>query len=146
MVTMILHVAPPGTVTQRAGTLFFNNISLNVPPDGQPHTFTRSCTVRSNINIMATASHMHQRATSFEATVGTADLYQTTLWADPPPRLFDPPLAVASGSVVTWSCTYVNDTNTALTFGESAQNNVMCILSGQYYPVPSNRTTIGCPF
>ena len=42
---------------------------------------------------------------------------------------------LASGTTITWSCTYVNDTGSALTFGESAQTNVMCISEFIYYPV-----------
>jgi hypothetical protein len=35
---------------------------------------------------------------------------------------------------ITWDCSYYNDTGSALTFGDSAAKNVMCIYIGQYYP------------
>jgi hypothetical protein len=85
---------------------------------------------------------MHQRATGFLATSGSTTLYRTDQWADPPPMFYDPPLDLPAGSPITWACTYVNDTGAPLTFGESAQSNVMCIFSGQYYPVPAGRNPL----
>jgi hypothetical protein len=94
------------------------------------------------MNVMASASHMHQRATQFVATTGSQTLYQTTTWADPVPSLYTPPIQLPSGAPVTFSCTYTNDTPYDLTFGESALTNVMCIYSMQFFPVtdPSNPT------
>jgi len=143
--TVTLHLAAPGAVTQYAGVMFMNNVGLTVPPDDQPHTATATCTVPQAMNVMGSASHMHQRATDFVATSGGQTLYTTQAWADPVPGIYTPPMSLASGSKVTWSCTYVNDTTQTLTFGESAQTNVMCIYSMQFYPVadPSN-PTISC--
>jgi len=81
-------------------------------------------------------------ATQFTATAGSQALYQTTSWDSPVPALYTPPLELASGTNVTFSCTYVNDTGQTLTFGESAQTNVMCIYEMLFYPVadPKNPT------
>jgi hypothetical protein len=42
---------------------------------------------------------------------------------------------LGAGTSITWSCTYVNDTSSPLTFGESAATNVMRIYQGTFYPV-----------
>jgi hypothetical protein len=133
-VTVTLHKAPAGSVQQHAGVVFMNQVALTVPPGVS--TQTRTCTLPAGLNIMQTASHMHQRATNFVATTqdGTM-LYQTDQWADPKPRLFTPPMALSKSTDVTWSCTYNNDTGQTLTFGEFASTNVMCIFEAQYYPV-----------
>ena len=84
---------------------------------------------------------MHQRATNFVASDSTGrTLYQTTVWAEPKPVIYSPPVHLPSGTTITWSCTYVNDTGSTLTFGESAANNVMCISEFIYFPVqdPAN--------
>jgi len=51
-----------------------------------------------------------------------------------------PAMQMSGSDSITWQCSYYNDTNSTLTFGDSAVNNVMCIYMGQYYPVvdPAN--------
>ncbi len=141
--TVTLHKAPVGSVQQHAGVIFMNDARLQVPPGES--TSKATCEVPGNINIMAAASHMHQRAKAFSATTkeGTM-LYETKEWADPAPRIFAPAMPLATTNV-TWGCTYDNETSQTLTFGEFAQTNVMCIFTMHYYPVadPQN-PTIAC--
>jgi hypothetical protein len=122
-----------------------NQYAITVPPTDMPSTSSATCTIPYDINVMESSSHMHNRATSFVATSGSQTLYTTQTWADPVPGQYSPPIQLASGAPVTWSCTYVNDTTEPLTFGESAETNVMCIYSLQFYPVqdPEN-PTIDC--
>jgi hypothetical protein len=54
--------------------------------------------------------------------------------------VFDPPLALAKGDSITWTCDYDNPTESTLTFGESATTNEMCILSGRYFPSTDGET------
>jgi hypothetical protein len=133
-VTAVLHKAAPGTVTQHAGVMFFNDVGLRVPPGTS--TSKSTCSLPGNIHVLNAVSHMHQRATGFTAT--TADgtqLYQTDQWADPKARVFSPPLGIDAQTTVTWGCTYNNETATTLTFGEFAQTNVMCIFTAHYWPI-----------
>jgi hypothetical protein len=143
--TVTLHVASPGAVTQYAGVMFMNQAGITVPATDMPSTSSATCTTPYAMNVMGSSSHMHNRATDFVATTGSQTLYTTETWADPVPGKYDPPIALPSGAPITWSCTYVNDTTETLTFGESAETNVMCIYSMQFYPVqdPSN-PTIDC--
>jgi hypothetical protein len=143
-VTATLHKAAPGTVTQHAGVIFMNDVRLSVPPGKS--TSSSTCSIPANINIMAAASHMHQRATGF--TAKTADgtmLYQSDRWSDPVPRIFTPALNIPKKTDVTWGCSYDNETAGTLTFGEFAQTNVMCIFTMHYYPVADPKNpTIDC--
>lgn len=143
--SVTFHLALPGAVTQYAGVMFMNNVGIVIPATNMPATATASCTVPQDMNVMASASHMHQRATDFVATSGSQQLYTTTSWNSPVPAEYTPPVHLTSGSSVSWTCTYVNDTGAPLTFGESALTNVMCIYSMQFYPVtdPTN-PTIAC--
>ena len=143
--TVTLHLATPGAITQYAGVMFMNQLGITVPPTDMPSTSTATCTVPYAMNVMGSASHMHNRATDFVAMSGSQMLYSTQTWADPVPGKYDPPIQLAGGAPVTWSCTYVNDTTQTLTFGESALTNVMCIYSMQFYPVKDpNNPTISC--
>jgi hypothetical protein len=134
-VQVTMFVAAPGVVTQHAGALQFVLVSLSIPPTGQPVTVTGSCTLPQDVNLLWTSAHMHRRATNFVATSGGRMLFQTDQWSDPPPARFSPPLLLKAGADITWSCTYVNDTGSALTFGESALTNVMCNSGSGFYPV-----------
>ncbi|HEX3769539.1 MAG TPA: hypothetical protein VHV30_01685 [Polyangiaceae bacterium] len=138
--TVTMHVARPDTITQHAGVLNYVQTQFSIPPDNQPHVISATCDLTQDVNILSTGAHMHQRAQSFVAASGATMLYQTDVWDDPPSKAFAPPLQLAQGAPITWSCTYVNDTTGALTFGESALTNAMCNFSATFYPVadPSN--------
>ena len=140
--TVTFHLALPGAVTQYAGVVFMNNVGIAIPPGQTPVTATRTVNMPQDMNVIESSSHMHQRATDFVATSGSQQLYTTQSWSSPTASFYNPPVHLASGSPVTWSCTYVNDTGQTLTFGESAQTNVMCIYTMQFYPVsdPTNPT------
>jgi hypothetical protein len=142
-VKITMFVAPQGLVTQHAGVLQFIQMGFSIPPTGQPYTITSSCPVGQDMSLLWADSHMHQRATHFEATSGGMTLYQTDVWSDPPAAAFSPPLQLKANANVTWSCTYVNDTSGPLTFGESALTNAMCNFGATFYPVqdPSNPVT-----
>ena len=128
-----MYVAKPGVITQHVGVLFLNQI-LTVPAGG-PSTSNATYTLPQDINLITTSSHMHQRATHFVSTTSTGQtLYQTTQWAEPMPMSFSPAMNLVAGTQISWSCSYNNDTGAPLTFGESAQTNVMCISISTFYP------------
>jgi hypothetical protein len=140
VVKVTMFVARPGVVTQHAGVLSFILTSITIPPTDQPFPVSGSCTIPQDVNVLWTGAHMHQRATQFVATSGSTTLYQTDQWSEPPTKTFSPPLQLAANSNVTWTCTYVNDTGSPLTFGDSALTNAMCNFNATFYPVqdPSN--------
>ena len=140
-VALTVYVANPGQVTQHVGPIFLNQALLSVPATNQPSTSTSSYSLTQDVNLLLGSSHMHQRATNFVSSASTGQmLYQTTVWAEPKPVIYSPPLHLSTGTTITWSCTYVNDTGSTLTFGESASTNVMCISEFIYFPVsdPAN--------
>jgi hypothetical protein len=132
-VTVNFQAVAPNQVQYIAVGLFLNNAILTVPPGMS--TQSRTFTVPSDIEVLIAVSHMHSRATAFSATTSTgATVYQGTSWNEPVPTLFSPPVSIAAGTVITWACTYNNQTGMTLTFGESANTNEMCILAGMAYP------------
>jgi hypothetical protein len=142
-VALTIYVAKTGEVTQHVGPIFLNQALLSVPPTGQPSTSTASYSLTQDVNLLLGASHMHQRATHFVSTASTGQtLFETTQWSEPKPTIYSPALHLTSGTTVTWSCTYVNDTGSTLTFGESAATNVMCIAEFIYYPVQNTTNPV----
>jgi hypothetical protein len=144
-VAVTMAVADPGTVTQHAGAMQTVLLSIAVPPGGQPVTVGSSCTLMQDMNVMVVVSHMHHQASHFIATTGGMTLLETDQWSDPPAAGFWPALALKSGADFTWSCIYTNDTLTTLTYGPSAQTNVMCNAVITFYPVMDiNNPLITC--
>jgi hypothetical protein len=143
-VALTRYIAKSGVVTQHAGVLFLNNMSITVaptctPPNGCPSS--DSYTLPQDVNVLSTEGHMHMYGKDFVTTVSPAgqlpngQLYETTTWDEPVQQQFAPPVKISAGSTVTWTCTDVNSTGQYLTFGESALTNVMCISQSIIYPI-----------
>jgi hypothetical protein len=142
-----MHLAKPGTVTSHAGVFFFSNELFLLQPNGQPTDVAENCKIPYNMNVIAASSHMHKHAVNFVATDGQQQLYTTTEWDEPQPVKFSPAMPLAKGSTVNFRCTFVNNTDSVITFGESADTNEMCIFTGTFYPVPpGSKSTVSCFF
>jgi hypothetical protein len=142
-VSLTMWVAKPNVVTNHAGALFLNQVAMTVASsctsastNGVGCPSSSSYVLPQDVYILTADSHMHQFATNFTATTSTGvTLFQTTQWAEPPAKVYSPPLMLPSGTTITWTCDDVNDTGAELTFGEHAASNVMCISSNIFYPV-----------
>jgi hypothetical protein len=136
VVSLTMYVAKPNVVTNHAGVIFLNNAGIYVPTGGQAVETTDSYTLPQDVYILTASSHMHKYATKFVASASSGQtLYSTTSWDNPTPATYSPALHLSSGTSITWTCTDVNTTGSALTFGESANTNVMCIDVNIFYPV-----------
>jgi hypothetical protein len=133
-VTTRFHVAAPGTIQNHAGQLLLSNEDITVPPS-VPTDVTKTCTLPQDISLLGASAHIHRHAVDFVASAGDQLIYHTTGWSDLSPAVFSPPLQLVAGTGITFTCSYVNDGTSTLTFGESAITDEMCILGGIYYPV-----------
>jgi hypothetical protein len=131
VVYKVTYVDPAG-LTNKVASIFLNQVALRVPPGTS--TQSKTYTLSQDINLMDDASHMHKHGVRFVATTDSGQmLYDGTDWQEPKLQTFDPPLHLASGTKITWACTYNNDTGQTLSFGESAATNEMCIFPGEFY-------------
>ncbi len=143
-VQVTFHLAPPGSTTQHAGVMFMIQPDIQVAPHST-QVVTRDCTVPFGMNVLKATSHMHQHGTGFLGTIGGETIFQTDQWSDPTPHLFTPAKPLQSGAPIHFECTFQNDGDTPLTFGESALTNEMCIFGVSFYPVPNDNTvTVDC--
>lgn len=141
-VEMIAHTMNVADVKEEAGTIFFNDVNIMVPPHGTS-TSMMACVLPQDISLALLWSHMHSRGTHFiantddpgaAAALGT--LYEEADWSEPKPRTYpsDPPVVLHRGSHITFACDFKNDTDKSFVFGQSAMTNEMCILHGMYWP------------
>ncbi len=142
-VRISITAAKPGVVTTHVGTIFLNNTVFSVPantPKTQPVDESKTWTpfpgqLPDTYNIFTSWSHMHRTALDFRASANGSVFYEETNWDSPQLFLHNPPLPMTGSTPISWTCTYYNDTDSDLSFGDSAISNVMCIYLGQYYPV-----------
>ena len=141
-VQMVLHTMDESKVEQEAGTIYFNNVVINVPPHSSGKA-AMNCTLPQDISLASLWSHMHKRGVHFRATTDDAEavealgtLYEESDWNEPRPRDYpsDPPVVLHAGTRISFECDYQNDSDKAYRFGTSAEENEMCILHGMYWP------------
>lgn len=141
-VQMILHTMDPAEVEQEAGTIYFNNLRINIPPHSMGHA-SMNCTLPQDISLAMLWSHMHKRGIHFvahtddpEAADALGTLYEETDWSEPKPRNYptDPAVVLHAGTHIDFACDYQNDSDNTYVFGNSAETNEMCILHGMYWP------------
>ena len=141
-VEMITHTMNADDVKQEAGTIFFNNVNIMVPPMGKSHS-EMTCTLPQDIHLAQLWSHMHARGVKFVAETSDEDaakklgtLYEELDWAEPRPRAdpSDPAAVLRAGSTIKFGCDFQNDTDKVFRFGQSADTGEMCILHGMYWP------------
>ena len=142
-VEVTFHLDDPKKVTANAGVLFVVQPDIHVAPHSTADV-TYDCSLPMDMNIMKASSHMHQHGTKFTSTIAGAKFYDTTTWSEPMPEFFAPPRVAHQGDPLHFDCTFVNESTTTLTFGESALTNEMCILGASFYPVPDGEVTVGC--
>jgi hypothetical protein len=143
-VTILLHQAKPGSVTQHAGLFFFNNVSGIFIPPGVQRTVSATCTFDKPVNLLYGVAHMHRFSTNMTATIGGQTIYSTDSWSASPLKKYDPVMTLPAGTKVQWSSTINNTSPNTLTFGESAKYNEMSIFDGQYYPADPANPPIEC--
>jgi hypothetical protein len=137
-VTVTLRRVPPETVRQIAWIQSMSYTEIDVPP-------RQSVTVQGGVtlaedrpdvtqDVLWIQPHMHSRGTNFKVAAGPGGanvIYEADTWEAPSRRL-DPPYRLHAGDSLNYSCTFYNDGEVPLTFGESAARNEMCLLLYHY--------------
>ena len=128
-------------VQYKAAAVFLNNLAVSAPP-GQS-TSSKSWMFPSDIKLLVAVSHMHEHGVGFTSSMSDGRMvYESTQWSEPQAATFDPPMEIAGGTGITWTCSFQNDTGKTLVFGQSASQNEMCIFNGVYYPSPDGTSIV----
>ena len=139
--TMHLGEAAAGTITDHANLMFWGRVDIDIPA-GQTATLGPSFHYfrQSDLHIFGVTGHQHHLGTGFKIELAKAIddsagqmIYENDDWANPPLKLFDPPLKPGDGEGLRFTCQYDNTTSGSVKFGESV-NDEMCFLWAYYYP------------
>jgi hypothetical protein len=154
-----LNIVYAQNVKYKAAAMVSFNTQIDVPPAtaNGPGTQTvgGTCTapVGSNFFIMSTHTHKHATAAtvSYVHNGKTTEIVHTgatttypadqekgsgTDWEHPGVGQWLAPnfLTTTAGDTFKYSCSFSNDASTAVTVGETAASNEMCMSIGYYYP------------
>jgi len=124
-------------VKQFAETILAGPVSLSIPA-GRSTTMGK-CTLKSDTSVFAVSPHMHQLGVHLKAVANRAGGMPTVTLYDGPydffeQRQFAASLALKAGDTIQVECTYQNDTQRTVKFGESSLDE-MCFLGVYRYPI-----------
>jgi hypothetical protein len=131
--------ARPKTATVYQG---FSTFQINIPPHAVNFDVSTTCSVTTTepVTLISASPHAHTTATHMKFTLERAS-GETIVMHDAPFSFFeqgvyalDMPLTLGTGDKITTTCTYTNDTDKAITFGENTGNE-MCFNFAVYYPM-----------
>ncbi len=137
----------PAEVEEYIGTIFAVDTDFEIPPgagfDGVPaYSHTTSCPVPAGANVFRLGSHGHQRLDKFEIFHGDVVtgsnlslVYESDDWHAPEEvELAEEDRLTFTGELgLRFTCTWHNETEQTLEFGESVDDE-MCIMGAAYYP------------
>ncbi len=133
-----LAYAPDASAVMPAGIFAAGREDLSIPPASTDYSVTEECRSGRERHIFAVFPHMHKLGTEFDVslTSGTGaptPLYSVNPWkfGDQPVQMLDQVLEADDKLTVT--CHWNNPGATAVTFGESSDNE-MCYFVTFYYP------------
>ena len=137
--TVHLGEAKEGTITEHANLMFYGNVGIILAPQAMGTVGPTYHAVPEGRKIFGLTGHQHKLGTGVTIELATGalgtgtQLYKNIDWDDPPLTIFNPPIAPGAGQGLRFTCTYNNTTNTIVTFGENADQE-MCFLWAYYYP------------
>lgn len=137
--TIDLVGAPPEmAIEHHAEIIWFANWGFALPP-GQETSDTASCSVPYDVEIFGLMSHFHELGEHFTIEAvrdGEAELvYEDDDWAHPKYEGFSPPLSLAEGDRLRWTCTWNNDREPLkMVFPNKGSQDEMCMVFAAAYP------------
>nr|HEX4317881.1 hypothetical protein [Kofleriaceae bacterium] len=128
-------------VQNAAAMEFAGTFNIDIPSDGQPHTASGGCTVPEDWTVFTLWPHMHQTGTHQTFTVDGTALLDTDYSFLEQRNYPMAPTVLHAGQQVNVTCTYVNNSGSTKTFGESS-NDEMCFTG--MYKWPDDGDVTGC--
>jgi hypothetical protein len=145
--TLKLNVLYAKNVQYQAGTMISFNTGIDIPPATAAgpgkQTVRGTCTAPVGSKFFAVTTHTHKHGVdtdvNFVSGGQTTNIVHTTDWEAPDVGLWYAPnfLTVNQGDSFSYSCSYTNSGSTAVTVGETAASNEMCMAIGYYFPAGS---------
>jgi hypothetical protein len=151
-VTLNAEALPIDAVYTQTAAYITYNAGLSIKPTatngGAPSVAnggiaTKTCNTPANTKFWMISTHAHKQAVKTEVKNGmpasSAVAFMSEDWEHPGTQTWmQAPFYTfndASGANrLTYTCTYVNDTNRTITSGDSAQTDEMCMATGYMFP------------
>jgi hypothetical protein len=130
---------PEAPAAIEAGTLFFRDWAIYLPPAPAEGTASMSCAIPDDVSLFYATSHMHRRGVDFGSRLLSGDasprpLHDSDSWAAPLPAVYSPPLELAAGDRIEFTCGFKNDRSEPVIEGASADSDEMCVFIAGYWP------------
>jgi hypothetical protein len=114
---------------------------------GMTGSITHTCSVPDGATFFTLGTHSHRRSVETWVTDGDTEVFRSDDWEHPTDlehridAWADAPYHQFSGDL-TYHCDYVNDLAQAVTTGDSANVNEMCMAVGYYFPATTAKFCI----
>ncbi len=143
---ILIKTMDAAAVVHPADMVFAGTMDLTIPSDGQPHDVLGGCTTPRDWNVFTLWPHMHQYATHQKVTVTLPGQAQESLLDIPftftEQRNYpDVAKAIPKGSRLDVTCTYVNNSGSTISWGDSSTAE-MCFTG--MYKWPAGGTLFDC--
>jgi hypothetical protein len=128
--------APPFTP---ADFFFWGTQDIHIPPRSRFTAGPNFQAGDANMHVISISTHQHELGTGVQvwASAHPGDMSNRitddTDWSNPSWKLLSPPIDMNGTNGLTYQCDWNNTTQSTVTFGESALDE-MCFVGGYYYP------------
>ncbi|MFN7955052.1 MAG: hypothetical protein U0610_25220 [bacterium] len=133
-VTLGATAVAPAVPYTRTDTYLTYSASINIPPDGVPHTVSAACNAPTGVQFWRLSTETHSHATEAKLKNGLTPLVVSTDWEHPSAQEYSAPgfYSFAGGSLG-YSCTYVNVSGQPITTGNALTDEI-CVGIGHFFP------------
>ncbi|HET8936816.1 MAG TPA: c-type cytochrome [Polyangiales bacterium] len=121
-------------------TMMFASTQINIPAHATNQDVTGTCThMGQPVRLLSASPHAHKNAHHMKFTLEKANGQKVVMhdalfdFNEQTTYPLDPPLVVEQGDRIVTTCTFSNDTDQAITFGENTGNE-MCFNFAMYEP------------
>ncbi len=124
---------------QAAGFTFWGTANINIPPNSSASTGVQFQAGIAGTHLISSTSHQHRLGTGILGWESTGpgqqgkQIIDDLDWANPSWNLLSPQYDFDGTNGLSYECNWTNTTSQAVTFGESALDE-MCFVGGYYYP------------
>jgi hypothetical protein len=137
----LVGASPDAVIEHHADIIWFANWGFVLPP-GAETSDTASCAVPYDVEVFGLMSHFHELGTYFTVETvidGQSELvYEDDDWAHPAYEGFAPPMSLAKGDRLRWTCTWNNVREPLGTvFPNKGSKDEMCMVFAAAYPKAS---------
>jgi hypothetical protein len=132
----LIAAAPEVVIEHYADIMWFANWGFALPP-GKETSDTAKCSVPYDVEVFGLMSHFHELGTGFtiDAIRGgqSTQVYEDDDWKHPAYEAFMPPMLLAAGDALQWTCTW-NNTRDTWTYPNKGSKDEMCMVFAAAYP------------